>query len=81
MKERTQQTSILPIGETTAQLILQPTANLIESPLPRTPPETADTPYRSLTNGSRGDRFPTDSSLNISHTYTMKAKPKNNLYS
>ena len=34
--EETQQTAIVPTTETTAELIPQPTAELIENPLPKT---------------------------------------------
>ena len=35
MNEKTQNTAIVPITETTAELILQPTAELIEKSLPK----------------------------------------------
>ena len=74
MKERTQQTAIVPTTQTTSELIPEPTARLVEKSFAQKPPETANTPYGSFKSGSRGDRSQTDYSLPISHTCLTRVK-------
>ena len=73
---KTQEIAVVHSTPATQELISNQTAKLIEKSLPRTRYATAGMPYRSLARGSRGDRFPTDSSLKQTGQSTAEAALK-----